>query len=93
MTRIIVHGAGGRMGKELLRLIADSSEFILSAAVDKFGGEGVGYTSLSECDVEADVVIDFSNHVLTGEVCDFATSRKIPTIICTFPRLYTTMQC
>ncbi len=83
MTKIIVHGAGGRMGRELLRLIAESSEFTLSAAVDKFGGEGVGYTSLAECDVEADVVIDFSNHVLTGEVCDFAASRKIPTVIAT----------
>ena len=83
MIRVTVHGAGGRMGKELVRLINQSEEFTLSATVDKFGGEGVDFTSLSECNVESDVVIDFSNHVLTGEVCDYAVSKKTPVVIAT----------
>ncbi len=83
MIRVTVHGAGGRMGKELVRLINESEEFTLAATVDKFGGEGVDFTSLSDCDREADVVIDFSNHVLTKEVCDYAVSKNIPTVIAT----------
>ncbi|MBR5308993.1 MAG: 4-hydroxy-tetrahydrodipicolinate reductase [Clostridia bacterium] len=83
MIKAIIHGAGGRMGKELLRLIADSSDFTLAAAVDKFGGEGVQYTNLNGFDGEADVIIDFSNHVLTKEVCDYATDRRIPVVIAT----------
>ena len=83
MIRTIIHGAGGRMGKELVRLINGSEEFTLTATVDKFGGEGVMYTSLSDCKEEADVVIDFSNHVLTKEVCDYAVSKNIPTVIAT----------
>lgn len=83
MIKVTVHGAGGRMGKELVRLINESEEFTLAATVDKFGGEGVDFTSLSDCDREADVVIDFSNHVLTKEVCDYAVSKNIPTVIAT----------
>ena len=71
------------MGTELLRLIADSSDFTLAAAVDKFGGEGVQYTNLNGFEGEADVIIDFSNHVLTKEVCDYATDRSIPVVIAT----------
>ena len=83
MIKAIIHGAGGRMGKELLRLIADSSDFTLVAAVDKFGGDGVQYTNLNGFEGEADVIIDFSNHVLTKEVCDYATDRSIPVVIAT----------
>lgn len=83
MIRTIIHGAGGRMGKELLRLIAADEEFTLAAAVDKFGGEGVNYTNLSDCKEEADIIIDFSNHVLTAELCDYAIERKLPVIIAT----------
>lgn len=83
MIKVTVHGAGGRMGKELVRLINESNEFELAATVDKFGGEGVDFTSLAECNRDADVVIDFSNHVLTGEVCDYAVSTGIPTVIAT----------
>lgn len=83
MIKTIIHGAGGRMGKELLRLIAGSEDFTLAAAVDKFGGEGVSYMSLSDCKEDADVIIDFSNHVLTAELCDYAMERKIPVVIAT----------
>ena len=71
------------MGRELVRLINESGEFELCAAVDKFGGEGIDFVSLAECDRAADVVIDFSNHVLTGEVCDYAVKNRIPTVIAT----------
>lgn len=83
MIKVIIHGAGGRMGKELVRLINASAEFEIAATVDKFGGDGVQFTSLSECDKCADVLIDFSNHVLTKEVCDFAVEKNIPAVIAT----------
>ncbi|MBR3995079.1 MAG: 4-hydroxy-tetrahydrodipicolinate reductase [Clostridia bacterium] len=83
MIRAIVHGAGGRMGKELLRLINESEDFTLAAAVDKFGGENVDYKSLSDCNTPADVIIDFSNHVLTKELCEYAVERNIPVVIAT----------
>jgi len=83
MIKAIIHGAGGRMGKELLRLIDASEEFTLAAAVDKFGGENVAYTALSGFEGEADVIIDFSNHVLTKEVCEYACDRNIPVVIAT----------
>lgn len=80
MLKVIVYGACGRMGKELVRLISESDDFVLAAGVDKFGGE---YESLSDFSGDADVIIDFSNHVLTGELCQYAAKRKIPVVIAT----------
>ena len=80
MLKVIVYGACGRMGKELVRLISESDDFVLAAGVDKFGGE---YESLTDFSGDADVIIDFSNHVLTGELCQYAAKRKIPVVIAT----------
>ena len=83
MIKVIVHGAGGRMGKELLRLIAESEGFTTVAAVDGFGGEGVTHKNLSDFNDDADIIIDFSNHVLTSALCDYAMARKLPVVIAT----------
>lgn len=83
MINVIINGAGGRIGKELLRLVDESNEFNLAAAVDSFGGEGVEYANLSEVKANADVIIDFSNHVLTAELCEYAKEKNIPLVIAT----------
>lgn len=72
-NKVIVVGASGRMGKEVIRLIIDSSGFEVSAKVDVdsgFAGEG-------------DVIIDFSSHEATEELISFALAGSIPVVIAT----------
>lgn len=82
MNRIIVCGAQGRMGKELLRLIADSEELCLAAAVDRAGGEGV-LRAVSEFAGAADVLVDFSHHSSATEILDFCLQRRLPLVVAT----------
>ena len=78
--KIIVNGAGGRMGKALQAMM-ETKGMTLAAAVDPFA-EGM-YKSLEEFTGEADIIIDFSNHAATAALTAYAVKRKLPLIIAT----------
>ena len=81
MMRVAVNGAAGRMGAELIRLIeAGSRDSVLAAATDR---EGSGYPTLAEICGDFDVIIDFSNHLATMELCDCAVRHSVPVVIAT----------
>lgn len=80
--KVILYGAGGRMGKEVRSLLDRSESASLVAAVDKIAPD-TEYSSLSDYKGEADVIIDFSHHSLTSEVIAYAMSREIPLVMCT----------
>lgn len=86
--RIIVNGALGRMGSEVIAAIERGfGDARLAGAADSFSaGESLSCgvkTARALVDIEesADCVIDFSDARATGEVCDFARSRAIPAVI------------
>lgn len=79
---VILYGAGGRMGKEVLSLLDASQDVSLAAAVDKIS-EDIELHDLSDYKGEADVIIDFSHHSLTKEVIAYALSRSLPLVMCT----------
>lgn len=85
--RIILNGAGGRMGREISRILeSGSSPCSLAAAVDAKGLDAVpypAYTSVSDCDIEADCIIDFSHHSATAELMQYAVSRSLPIVVAT----------
>lgn len=79
---IILYGAGGRMGAEVKNLLKDSECDRIVAAVDKMAPH-CPYSSLSDYTGEADVIIDFSHHSLSGEVIAYALGRSLPLVMCT----------
>ena len=88
--RIIVNGALGRMGGELIAAIDRGfGGARLAGAADPFSsGEvlpcGVGTVrTLADIGESADCLIDFSDARATCEVCDFAKSRFVPAVIAT----------
>ncbi len=83
MIKVIVHGALGRMGKEVTRFVCESEDMALAALVD-IGGDGAEVlTSLDAFTGEADVVIDFSHHTAVPGVLAYAKKRAMPAIIAT----------
>lgn len=83
--KVIINGAGGRMGSELLRMMESDSRFELVAAVDRvFKDEKSGtYNSLDEYRGKADCIIDFSHHTSASAVTSYAVLHGIALVIAT----------
>lgn len=80
---IIINGARGRMGRILDNAIARSEAHSVAARVDFGYAPGEGFRELEAYDGPADVVIDFSSHLATGQVSDYCVRRGLPVVIAT----------
>lgn len=87
ITRIVVNGAAGRMGKALSGVVADQSAALIVAALVRPGSELEERASTIACmpvystrlaeSVEADVLIDFSASSGFDAALELALSRNI----------------
>lgn len=86
MVRIIMHGCNGKMGQVITRLAAEDSECCIVAGIDKYQGIENSYpvfSDIKDCDVEADVVIDFSNANAVDGLIEHCCTKKLPVVLCT----------
>lgn len=83
MIKVIINGACGRMGCELQKMVEEAEDLKLVAKVDKMADQSGCYTDINDFDGDADVIIDFSNHLGTRELLDYAVKKNIPTVIAT----------
>lgn len=86
MTRIIMCGCNGKMGRVISRLVKEDESAVIVAGVDISGEqleEYPVYKKITECDVEADVVIDFSSPVALNDILSVGIAKKLPLVLCT----------
>ncbi len=86
MTRIIMHGCNGKMGQTISRIVSDDVEAEIVAGIDPYDGIRNDYptfTSIKDCDVEADVVIDFSSAKAVDDLMDYCEEKKTGLVLCT----------
>jgi len=86
MVRAIMHGCNGQMGQMITNLIKDDSEIEIVAGIDLNDCRDNGYpvfTNIWDCNLEADVIIDFASAKATDELLKFGIERKIPMVLCT----------
>ncbi|MDO4522722.1 MAG: 4-hydroxy-tetrahydrodipicolinate reductase [Eubacteriales bacterium] len=86
MTKIIMHGCNGHMGQVISDLVAKDANAQIVAGidlVDKGGNAYPVFTDIEACDVEADVMIDFSSYKAADGVMDYCAKRKLPLVLCT----------
>ena len=77
--KIIINGAGGKMGHILADMAGAEN---VSALVDVAFATGNGkYHALDDFTGEADCVIDFSNHSATQAVTSYCVKRNLPVLI------------
>lgn len=81
--KIIVNGAGGRMGNELLDAIKASDRFELAAAVDRSftDPEPPYFRSLDGFSGDADCLIDFSHHSAAPALAAYVRRRSLPLVV------------
>lgn len=86
MVRAIMHGGNGKMGRVITGLIRDDDAIEIVAGIDTYTGTANDYPvfeSIEACDVEADVVIDFSNASAVDHLLDYCAKKKLPVVLCT----------
>ena len=78
-TRIILCGACGKMGGNVLSLLAEDMGAVAVCGVDLYPREiGIPvYTSFADVKEEADVIIDFSSSVGLSERLEYAKTHKL----------------
>lgn len=86
MTRVIMHGCNGHMGKVISGLCAEDPDVEIVAGIDLNTEENFGYpvfANIMDCDVEADAIIDFSVAVAVDALLDYAKEKNVPVVLCT----------
>lgn len=86
MTRFIVCGCNGKMGRAIAACVKERCDCEIVAGFDRNTDSSAGfpvYANPANCNVEADVVIDFSHPSALAGVLQYATEHHIPAVIAT----------
>ena len=86
MTKIILSGCGGSMGRTVVSCAAGEKGCEIVAGIDLKENSDASFPvfrSPEEVNTEADVLIDFSNPSLLTPLLQFGIGRKIPLVLCT----------
>lgn len=84
MTKLIIQGLNGRMGKALYTLIKQRSDCEIVAGVDiKTELDVPTFDALSKVNIDADVLIDFSYSDATMQSLNAIKEKKLNCVICT----------
>ena len=86
MVRIIMHGCNGKMGQIISDICKEDDQVEIVAGIDVVDNKDNGYpvfSDISACDVDADVIIDFSVSTVIDKLLDYSEAKKIPVVLCT----------
>ncbi len=86
MVRAIMHGCNGKMGQVITGLIKADEGIELVAGIDTYTGLKNDYPvfeRIDQCNVEADVIIDFSNAGAVDALLDYCGDKQLPVVLCT----------
>ena len=86
MLNIILNGCNGRMGQVLTRIIGEKDDMQVVAGIDPHPDTNNGYpvfASPQECDVKADVIIDFSHFSAVPDLLQHCIDTKTPVVVAT----------
>ncbi len=85
MVKAILHGCNGVMGQVVTNLIAADPDIEIVAGIDIFNEQKNDYPVFktpADCDVPADVVIDFSSAKAVDALLAYVREKKIPVVLC-----------
>ena len=86
MVKIIMHGCNGKMGQVITGIVAADKDAEIVAGIDIVDNRRNPYpvfTNIDDCNVEADVIIDFASAKAIDKLLDYVETRKIPVVLCT----------
>ena len=86
MTKVIMNGCNGHMGRVISDLCAKDADIEIVAGIDINTEEAYGYpvfAKIEDCDVAADAIIDFSHVSCVDAMLAYSVEKQIPAVVCT----------
>lgn len=86
MTRVIMHGCNGRMGQVITGLIAEDEEIEIVVGIDvsdHIKNTYPVFAEIEQCNIEADVIIDFASAKAVDKLLDYCVKKQLPCVLCT----------
>lgn len=86
MISVFLSGCSGNMGKELIKHINNTNNFIIKCGFDKntnIDSTFPIYSNLDNITEKVDVIIDFSNPIASINILNYAKNKNIPIVIAT----------
>ncbi len=86
MIRMIMHGCNGKMGQVISNICKEDHEIEIVAGIDLYTGVENDYpvfASIADCNIVADVVVDFAAAPAVDALLDYCVSEKLPIVLCT----------
>ena len=86
MTKVIMNGCNGKMGQCITNICKTDADIEIVAGIDVYQGienEYPVFSHIQECNVEADVIIDFSTASAIDELLDYCEKNEMPIVLCT----------
>ncbi len=84
--RVLLNGCNGKMGHVISQILENSEECSVVAGIDLSNKQSFSYPvflSPAQCDVESDVIIDFSNPIALPAIIKYSRSKNVPIVIST----------
>lgn len=85
MIQMIMHGCNGRMGRVVTEMVSKEEQLEIVAGVDSYTGvpnEYPVFENIAQCDVPADVIVDFSNAQAVDGLLDYCVEKQVPVVLC-----------
>ncbi|MBR5376471.1 MAG: 4-hydroxy-tetrahydrodipicolinate reductase [Lachnospiraceae bacterium] len=86
MTQIILSGCNGHMGQTVCSVSSGLDDVKIVAGVDVNTDNKNGFpvfSSIKDCDVKADVIIDFSSPKVLDDILSYGREKNVPLVLCT----------
>lgn len=85
MIKVMMHGCNGKMGQVICNIIENDKQCEVVAGID-INTNNVKFPTFShinDCNMDIDVIIDFSTATAVDNLVEYAVLNKIPVVICT----------
>lgn len=86
MINVMLHGCKGRMGQAIEKIIKESDSMRVACGIDTVvdGSEPYPtFTKISDCDVDVDVVLDFSHFSAIPALVEYCVDKNLPVVVAT----------
>lgn len=86
MVKVIMHGCNGKMGQVITGLCKEDENIEIVAGIDisnHIENEYPVFSDINDCDVKADVIIDFASAKAVDKLLTYSVEKQIPVVLCT----------